>query len=177
MCPNPVDTSLGRRRLVALPLIMRVQCHVYDLSNGIARSMSMAVIGKQIDVIPHTGIVVFGREYFYGGGVCMAPPGTSMPMPACEVIDLGETTKTESMLHDFLASISGRFTASTYDLLRHVCSAPRLNTTHTRPSHSLTHVPCAHPPCIAQNCNHFSNEVVNFLTNGVACVPARTHTE
>jgi hypothetical protein len=46
-----------------------VVLHLYDLSMGMARAMSMAFIGKQIDCIPHTGIVVYGHEYFYGGGI------------------------------------------------------------------------------------------------------------
>ena len=29
-----------------------VQDHVYDLSNGMARAMSMAIVGKQVDIIP-----------------------------------------------------------------------------------------------------------------------------
>ena len=62
-----------------------VAVHVYDLSNGIARAMSMAVVGKQVDMIPHTGVVVHGKEYFFGGGICSTAPGQSMPMPPCEV--------------------------------------------------------------------------------------------
>jgi len=43
--------------------------HLYDLSMGMARSLSAAIVGTQIDLIPHTGIVVYGNEYFYGGGI------------------------------------------------------------------------------------------------------------
>ena len=103
-----------------------VAIHVYDLSQGMARMMSMAIVGKQVDIIPHTGIVVtwsppnlvtgapgVSTEYFYGGGVCSTPSGQAMPMPTCEIIPLGETTKTEAELGAFLASISPRFTAAT----------------------------------------------------------------
>jgi desumoylating isopeptidase 1 len=55
-----------------------VQLYVYDLSHGLARSMSGALLGKQIDGIWHTGIVVYGVEYFYGGGIQYATPGQSM---------------------------------------------------------------------------------------------------
>ena len=46
-----------------------VVLHLYDLSMGMARSLSAAIVGTQIDLIPHTGIVVYGNEYFYGGGI------------------------------------------------------------------------------------------------------------
>lgn len=43
---------------------------VYDITMGMAKSMSMAFVGIQIDAVYHTSIVVYGREYFYGGGIC-----------------------------------------------------------------------------------------------------------
>ena len=55
-----------------------VAVHVYDLSNGLARTMSMAVVGRQVDIIPHTGVVIFGKEWFFGGGVCVTPAGQAM---------------------------------------------------------------------------------------------------
>ncbi len=116
----------------------KVEVHVYDLSNGLARVMSQSVVGKQVDIIPHTGVVVdWGGskriEYFFGGGICVTPAGQSVPMAACEVLDFGTTAKTEAELLSFLREASPRFTASTYDLLTH-------------------------------NCNHFSNEVATYLT-------------
>ena len=72
----------------------KVEVHVYDLSNGLARVMSQSVVGKQVDIIPHTGVVVdWGGskriEYFFGGGICVTPAGQSVPMAACEVLDFG----------------------------------------------------------------------------------------
>ena len=78
----------------------RVEVAVYDLSNGLARVMSQSVVGKQVDIIPHTGVVVDwgGRrlEYFFGGGICVTPAGAAVPMEACEVLDLGTTSKSEA---------------------------------------------------------------------------------
>ena len=48
-----------------VPVVMRK----YDLSRGMARAMSMAIVGKQVDGIWHTGLLVYGREYFFGGAV------------------------------------------------------------------------------------------------------------
>eukprot|EP00392_Amoebophrya_sp_AT5.2_P009401 g9429.t1 len=100
----------------------RVQCYVYDISQGMARMMSMPLLGKQVDIIPHSGIVCFGKEYFFGGGVCVTAAGQSVPMPPCEVLDLGEAQKSEAELNAFLAQISPQYTVQTYNLLKHNCN-------------------------------------------------------
>lgn len=87
-----------------------------------ARSMSQAIIGKQLDGIWHSGIVVFGVEYFYGGGICAAPAGHAIPHLPYQEISLGETSKTQVELEFFLQSINHRFTQVTYSLLRHNCN-------------------------------------------------------
>lgn len=63
-----------------------VVLNVYDLSHGsflsilevfsqackgMARQLSPMIIGKQIDGIWHTGVLVFGREFYYGGGMIL----------------------------------------------------------------------------------------------------------
>ena len=40
----------------------KVQLYIYDLSRGLARQLSMGLLGKQIDAIYHTSIVVGGKE-------------------------------------------------------------------------------------------------------------------
>jgi hypothetical protein len=52
-----------------------VTLFVYDLSNGMAKSMSLALTGKQIDGIWHTAVVVYGKEYFFGRGIEVLSPG------------------------------------------------------------------------------------------------------
>lgn len=51
----------------------KVEVFVYDLSQGMARQMSPALLGKQIDGIWHTGVQVYGTEYYFGGGICQCP--------------------------------------------------------------------------------------------------------
>jgi hypothetical protein len=99
-----------------------VTLHLYDLSNGMARSMSMAIIGKQLDGIWHSGLVVFGVEYFFGGGICAAPAGHAIPSLPYQEIRLGTTTKSQIELERFLESINLRYTQATYSLLRHNCN-------------------------------------------------------
>lgn len=99
-----------------------VKLHLYDLSQGMAKAMSMAIIGKQLDGIWHSGIAVFGVEYFYGGGICAAPAGRAIPHLQYQEIALGETSRTQQELEVFLQSINSRFTRATYSLLRHNCN-------------------------------------------------------
>ena len=54
-----------------------VSLHVYDLSGGMAKAMSQQLVGKQIDGIWHTGIVVYGKEYYYGGGISYDAPAAT----------------------------------------------------------------------------------------------------
>lgn len=53
-----------------------VTLHVYDLSAGLAAQHSRSLIGRQIDGIWHSGIVVFGKEFYFGCGI-------SYDLPAC----------------------------------------------------------------------------------------------
>jgi len=54
---------------------MNVELYVYDLSKGMARNVSAALIGIQIDAIYHTAVVMGGVEYVYDGGVRTVAPG------------------------------------------------------------------------------------------------------
>jgi hypothetical protein len=40
-----------------------------------AKSMSKQLTGTQIDGIWHTGIVVYGKEFYFGGGISYDYPG------------------------------------------------------------------------------------------------------
>jgi hypothetical protein len=96
--------------------------HVYDLSQGMARQFSPMLLGKSIDLIPHTGIVCFGTEYYFGGGIAADQPHHTPYGAPIDIVFLGATTKTRDDLLTFLASISSQFTASTYNLLEHNCN-------------------------------------------------------
>ncbi|XP_016320734.1 desumoylating isopeptidase 1-like [Sinocyclocheilus anshuiensis] len=112
-----------------------VQLFIYDLSRGMARQLSPIMLGKQLDGIWHTSVVVYGEEFFYGGaGISSCPPGGTMLGPPDTVVELGNTEVTEEIFMDYLSSL-GETTCSgdKYRLFEH-------------------------------NCNTFTNEVAQFLT-------------
>ncbi|CAM9687415.1 unnamed protein product [Pylaiella littoralis] len=104
----------------------RVQLALYDLSRGMAKAMSMAILGKQIDGIWHTGLIVYGKEYFFGGGLQSMPHEQFVQshggVGPTEYIELGSTDLSQELFEDFNREIQPRFTAQTYDLMKHNCN-------------------------------------------------------
>lgn len=52
----------------------KVHINIYDITQGMARNLSPMFLGKLIDGVWHTGVVVYGKEYYFGGGICNGPP-------------------------------------------------------------------------------------------------------
>ncbi|XP_004297415.1 PREDICTED: desumoylating isopeptidase 1-like [Fragaria vesca subsp. vesca] len=100
----------------------RVTLNVYDLSQGLAKQMSMAFIGKAIEGIWHTGVSVYGNEYYFGGGIQQAPAGSTPYGTPLRVVELGETHIPKDVFESYLQEISPRYTAETYSLLTHNCN-------------------------------------------------------
>nr|XP_054762789.1 uncharacterized protein LOC129269322 [Lytechinus pictus] len=112
-----------------------VYLYIYDLTKGLARQLSLALLNKHIDGIWHTGIVVFGREYFFGGGGIESckPSGTILGQPT-QVHKIGSTQVSYSLFLEYLGEMGmSAFGGDKYNLFNH-------------------------------NCNNFSNEVAQFLT-------------
>ena len=108
---------------------------VYDITQGMARTMSMMMIGQQIDAVYHTSLVAYGREYYFDGGVGIvheAPKTTRFGIPI-QQIPLGNTEIPKEVYEDFVKDIGTRFGGDKYDI-------------------------------IDNNCNMFTNEAVEFLT-------------
>ncbi|KAJ7520836.1 hypothetical protein O6H91_19G024800 [Diphasiastrum complanatum] len=100
----------------------KVILHVYDLSQGLARQLSASFLGKAIEGIWHTGIVVFGHEYYFGGGIQKNPVGLTPYGKPLRVVEMGFTQIPQTVFEDYLHEISPRYTAETYSLLRHNCN-------------------------------------------------------
>eukprot|EP00483_Globobulimina_turgida_P002772 UN02777 len=99
-----------------------VRIFVYDLSQGMASSFSQQLIGKQVDGIWHTSIIVYEKEYFYGGGIQSDTPGQTPYGTPLRRIEMGHTYKTQSEFHAFLNKTSPRFSPEKYDLFKHNCN-------------------------------------------------------
>ncbi|KAJ3574479.1 hypothetical protein NP233_g1745 [Leucocoprinus birnbaumii] len=123
-----------------------VKLYVYDLSNGMARSLSRQLTGRQIDGIWHTSVVVFGKEIFYGQGINITGPGQSHHGQPLQVIDMGETGIDEETFQEYLDSMREHYTA---DKVGH-------KQFEAKSAGSLYNF----------NCNSFTSDVVGFLTGG-----------
>ncbi|KAG5252117.1 hypothetical protein OIU78_011060 [Salix suchowensis] len=100
----------------------KVTLNVYDLSQGLARQLSTTFLGKAIDGIWHTGVVVYGNEYYFGGGIQHLPAGTTPYGTPIKVVDLGITHVPQDVFEEYLQDISSRYSAETYSLLTHNCN-------------------------------------------------------
>ena len=52
----------------------KVTLALYDITGGMAKSMSMMFLGHQIDAVYHSSLIVFNKEYYFGGGICIDQP-------------------------------------------------------------------------------------------------------
>ncbi|XP_060884831.1 desumoylating isopeptidase 1b [Labrus mixtus] len=112
-----------------------VMLYIYDLSRGMARQLSPLMLGKQLDGVWHTAIVVHGKEYFFGaaGIDSCSPSGTVLGDPD-SVVDLGSTEVPEEIFKHYLTSLAeSTYRGDKYNLFEH-------------------------------NCNTFSSDVAQFLT-------------
>ncbi|XP_066374106.1 uncharacterized protein [Miscanthus floridulus] len=99
-----------------------VKLHIYDLSQGMARQLSATILGKAIKAIWHTGVVVYGREYYFGGGIQQGQPGRTPYGTPIRVEDLGVTHVPREVFEEFLREIGPRYAPATYKLLSHNCN-------------------------------------------------------
>ena len=84
---------------------------MYDLSRGLARNMSAAFLGVQIDAIYHTAIVMEGIEYLYDGGIKTAQPGMTHLGRPMRIIELGKTDLPMDVIMEYLESLKEIYTA------------------------------------------------------------------
>lgn len=107
---------------------MEVHLAIYDLSGGMARSLSAQFLGPNhtIDMIPHTALLVFGKEYFYGGGIQAVDPHvfrSTRGIQPCQIQVLGTTRVTQQQFEAWCSTTgSAKFHAYSYDLLQRNCN-------------------------------------------------------
>ncbi|KAI1193825.1 DUF862-domain-containing protein [Nemania serpens] len=101
---------------------MDVHLLVYDLSGGLARQLSMGMLGFQLDAIYHTSIELEGIEYVYDSGINTIRPGSSHLGRPLERILLGRTELPLEVIVEYLDSLREIYTPQAYDLFRHNCN-------------------------------------------------------
>ena len=101
---------------------MDVELFVYDLSAGLARQYSQALIGQQIDAIYHTAIVLNHVEYFFGQGIHRKVPGSTHHGRPIKVVKLGRTHLPLETIEDYIHSLESIYTPESYDLFVHNCN-------------------------------------------------------
>ncbi|KAF8866696.1 DUF862-domain-containing protein [Acephala macrosclerotiorum] len=101
---------------------MLVQLYTYDLSNGLARNISSALLGTQLDAVYHTSIVTNGIEFVYDGGLKTIDPGRSHLGKPLQVIDLGITNLPMDVISEYLESLRDVYTEEAYDLWTNNCN-------------------------------------------------------
>ncbi|KAJ1959935.1 hypothetical protein GGI12_004078 [Dipsacomyces acuminosporus] len=99
-----------------------VQLYLYDLSQGMAKQLSVAMTGRYFEAIWHSSIVVYGTEYFYGQGIMAAVAGRTMHGSPLEVVDLGPTYLPKDVVHDYVNGMRQEFTPEKYHLLKFNCN-------------------------------------------------------
>ena len=99
-----------------------MELYVYDISGGIARSLSQTLLGQQIDGVWHTSVVVRGVEHYFGGGINVAPAGTTPFGHPVQVIPLGQTFLEEDLIEGLLVELSDRYTPESYSLFNNNCN-------------------------------------------------------
>ncbi|RWS08794.1 uncharacterized protein B4U79_01416 [Dinothrombium tinctorium] len=111
-----------------------VRLYIYDLSKGFAKMFASIILGKELPGIWHTGVVVYGREYFFGGmGIESCNPGETILGEPDQIVNMGKTEIPYSVFLEFIFSLGESvFAPGKYDLFEN-------------------------------NCNNFSNEVITFL--------------
>ncbi|GAA5904725.1 uncharacterized protein JCM6883_003886 [Sporobolomyces salmoneus] len=110
-----------------------IELYQYDLSNGMAQSLGPMLIGRPIEGIWHTSIVLFGVEIWFGQGIhSKSPPGTTHHGAPRKRIPMGETHLDRDTFFEYIEGMRETYKAERYHLLEF-------------------------------NCNHFTNDVVGFL--------------
>lgn len=96
---------------------MDVHVLIYDLSRGLARQMSMGLLGFQLDAIYHTSIQLGGREYVYDGNIVSIIPGSSHLGQPMQEVFLGKTELPMDVIEEYLDSLREIYTVEVSTIL------------------------------------------------------------
>ena len=116
-----ITTAVTTQKLI---MSYPVTLYIYDLSQGMARSLGPALGLHDLEGVWHTAVVVHGKEIFFGGtGIEHCHPGGTMLGQPMEQKSLGNTNIDMATLTDYLRTIGqSDFHGNRYDLFTHNCN-------------------------------------------------------
>ncbi|VDO94116.1 unnamed protein product [Soboliphyme baturini] len=80
---------------------------IYDLSLGLARSLSASLLGTELRGIWHTSVVVYGGEYYYGdSGILCSPPYQTVLGRPTKTMEMGSTEIPQDLFEEYLITVS-----------------------------------------------------------------------
>mmetsp|Transcript_66115 Transcript_66115/g.158169 ORF Transcript_66115/g.158169 Transcript_66115/m.158169 type:complete len:589 (-) Transcript_66115:89-1855(-) len=124
--PEFMAYCLGRQK-------HKVTLHIYDISNGLSEALSPWLVGQKLEGIWHSGICVFGKEYYFSKDTMFDEAGKTGFGRPTKVLDLGFTLWRQDELHNFVCKeLKPIFHRNTYDV-------------------------------VVNNCNHFSDKLCEYL--------------
>lgn len=107
---------VGRRK-------SEVTLHLYDLSNGFADKFGDFIVSHHLEGVWHTGLCVFGKEYFFSRDTVFDEAGTTSFGKPHKVISLGYTLWRQSELHKHIVDdLKTKFHRGTYDAIDFNCN-------------------------------------------------------
>lgn len=111
-----------------------VVLYMYDLTNGMAAQFSQQMLGMHIEAIWHTSVVVFGREFYFDGGVGItaAAPGSTRFGRPLKTRPMGTTEVAATEFAQWVRDMGSKYGPADYKLLE-------------------------------RNCNHFTDDALQFL--------------
>lgn len=101
---------------------MKVELWVYDLSQGMASSLSLSLLGTHIPGVWHTSVVVYELEICFGSGIQIFMPGQSSFGIPLQKISMGVTEIPYDLFNEYLKELRQVWTAEKYHLLENNCN-------------------------------------------------------
>ena len=102
--------------------VSQVTLYVYDISQGMAKVLGPSLVGKPVEGVWHSSIVIFGKEYYFQGGIAWAPPKSTPFGNPVKEITIGNTEISEEEFMMYLDSIQSAFTFETYNVFDNNCN-------------------------------------------------------
>lgn len=122
---HSIDCLVCRNRMVSY----KVELAVYDLSMGMAASLSSQFLGPDhaIPMVPHTAVLAYGREYFFSSGIQNMDPQDfrrSRHIQPVQIITIGNTTTSRQEFEQWCQGSQARsmYNEYSYDLFTRNCN-------------------------------------------------------